>query len=153
VRDDVNMLGVGLHFALLQPEGRRNREHWDIIKWLMDNTQLRDNPLVLRRAFVEACKREELKEVRWMLQYRELAQDTETIDHALGFARSRRLALVKCLVEHADVDVNRTGLVGTLLHDVIWMCERLLIFTMFVIFTQRCSRRVPTGVRMWCQCK
>jgi hypothetical protein len=90
VRDDVNMLGVGLHFALLQHEGRK-RKHWDIIKWLMDNTQLRDNPLVLRRAFVEACEsnNNELEEVRWMLQYRELAQDTETIDDALGFARYR----------------------------------------------------------------
>jgi hypothetical protein len=83
VRDDVDMLGVGLHFALLQHEGRRNKEHWDIIKWLMDNTILRDNPLVLRRAFVEACDDKELEEVRWMLQYRELARDTETIDHAL----------------------------------------------------------------------
>jgi hypothetical protein len=91
-------------------EGRRNREHWDIIKWLMDNTILRDNPLVLRRAFVEACERKELEEVRWMLQYRQLARDTETIDHALDDARSRSLAVVKCLVEHADVDVNRTGL-------------------------------------------
>jgi hypothetical protein len=124
VRDDVNMLGVGLHFALLQREGRRNREHWDIIKWLMDNTILRDNPLVLRRAFMEACEYKELEEVRWMLQCRQLARDTETIDHALHDARSRSLAVVKCLVEHTDIDVNRTGRVDTLLHDVIWWSER-----------------------------
>jgi hypothetical protein len=125
VRDDVNMLGVGLHFALLQRTGLRNKEHWNVIKWLMDNTQLQDNPLVLRRAFVEACRSRELEEVRWMLQYRELARDTDTIDRALGYARSRHLALVKCVVEHADVDVNGIRRVDTLLHDVIWMCERL----------------------------
>jgi hypothetical protein len=125
VRDDVDMLGVGLHFALLQREGRRNREHWDIIKWLMDNTQLRDNPLVLRWAFMEACYGKELEEVRWMSQYRQLVQDTRTIGYALDYARSRSLAVVKCLVEHADVDVHRTRSVGnTLLHDVIWMSER-----------------------------
>jgi hypothetical protein len=108
VRDKVHMLGVGLHFTLLQ-KGRRSREHWDIIKWLMDNTILRDNSLVLKWATIKACNCEnnELEEVRWMLQYRELAQHTETIDHALHDARSRSLALVKCLVEHADVDFNR----------------------------------------------
>jgi hypothetical protein len=63
------MLGVGLHFALLQ-EHRRKREHWDISRWLMDNTILCDYPLVLRRAFVEGCEYKEIEEVRWMLQYR-----------------------------------------------------------------------------------
>jgi hypothetical protein len=120
VRDDVDILGLGLHFALLQV----GTGHWDIIGWLMDNTILQDNPLVLRRAFVEACRNKELMEVRWMLQYRELAQDTEIINHALDDARSRSLAVVKCLVKHTDVAVNRTGRVDTLLHDVIWMCER-----------------------------
>jgi hypothetical protein len=123
VRDNVDMLGVGLHFALLQ-ELRRKREHWDIIRWLMDNTILRDNPLVLRWAFVVACDDNELEEVRWMLQYRQLAQDTDTIDHALEYALSRHLALVKCVVEHSDVDFNRLRRVGTLLHDVIWRSER-----------------------------
>jgi hypothetical protein len=61
---------MGLHSALVQCYSRK-REHWDIIRWLMDNTQLRDNPLVLRRAFVEACAVNKLEEVRWMLQYRE----------------------------------------------------------------------------------
>jgi hypothetical protein len=124
VRDDVNMLGVGLHFALLQRKGRRSRGHWNIIRWLMDNTILRDKPLVLRRAILEACEHNELAEVRWMLQYRELAQHTETIGYALEYARSRRLALVKCLVEHPGVDVIRLRRVETLLHDVIWWCER-----------------------------
>jgi ankyrin repeat protein len=74
---------------------------------------------------VEACYDKELEEVRWMLQYRELARDTETIDYVLGFARrSCHFALVKCLVEHTDVDVNKMGRVGTLLHDVIWWSER-----------------------------
>jgi hypothetical protein len=113
--DDVNMLGVGLHFALLQEDGRK-REHWDVIRWLMDNTILQDNPLVLRHALVEACWYNELEEVRWMLQYRQLAQHTKTINDALSYARYRRLALIKCLVEHADV-------VDTLLHDIIWMSE------------------------------
>jgi hypothetical protein len=124
VRDDVDMLGVGLHSALLQRFGCRDREHWDVIKWLMDNTILRDNPLVLRRAFMEACESEEIEEVRWMLQYRELARDTETINHVLGNVLFRSLAVVKCLVEHTDIDVNSKGPVETLLHDVIWMNER-----------------------------
>jgi hypothetical protein len=127
VRDDVDMLGVGLHFALLQYYGR-TREHWDVIKWLMDKTQLGDNPLVLRRALVEACDNNELKEVRWMLQYRQLVQDTETIDYALGYARrSRHLALVKCLVEYADVDFARIKFADTLLHDVIWWSSAFVL--------------------------
>jgi hypothetical protein len=123
VRDDVDMLGVGLHFALLWYYGR-NKKHWDVIRWLMDNTQLRDNPLVLRHAFVEACRGKEIEEVKWMLQYRELAQHTETIGYALKYALSRRLALIKCVVEHSDVDFNRLRRVNTLLHDVIWWSER-----------------------------
>jgi hypothetical protein len=124
VRDDMNMLGVGLHFALLQRDGHRNEEHWDIIKWLMDNTILRDNPLVLRWAFMRACYGKEIAEVRWILQYRQLARDTETTDHAFHDARSRSLAVVKCLVEHVDIGFKRTSYADTLLHDVIWMCER-----------------------------
>jgi ankyrin repeat protein len=124
VRDDVDMLSLGLEFVLLQDEGC-NKEHWDIIRWLMDNTQLRDNPLVLRRAFVEACEYKELEKVRWMLQYRQLARETDTIDTALGYARrSCHFTLVKCLVEHTDVDVNKMGRVGTLLHNVIWWSKR-----------------------------
>jgi ankyrin repeat protein len=122
VRDNVDMLGVGLEFVLLQEDGC-NREHWDIIKWLMDNTILRDNPLVLKKAFAEACKSNKLGEVRWMIQYRELIRDTLTIRIPLlqacfyGY-----LAVVKCVVEHNDFDVN-TSAMDTLLHHVIWMGE------------------------------
>jgi hypothetical protein len=133
VRDDVDMLGVGLHFALLQRRSSRKKEHWDTIKWLMDNTQLRDNPLVLRRAFMEACEHNESKEVRWMLQYRQLAQHTRTINKAIWnacfFGHMQHVSIFKCVVEHTDVDVNKIQRKGTLLHYVLWMNREVQLHT------------------------
>jgi hypothetical protein len=121
VRDDVNMLHIGLHFALFQSFGR-NREHWDIIKWLMENTKLRDNLLVLRHVLFEACDDNKFEVVRWMVQFKELTQDTETINKVVRHACSRcHVAVVKCLVKHTDVNNRR---VDTLLHDVIWMSDK-----------------------------
>jgi hypothetical protein len=120
VREDVDMLGMGLHSALVQCYGR-NYKHWHIIRWLVDNTQLHNNPLVLRRAFVVACDINELEEVRWMLQHGDLAQDTRTIGEAIRRAREGgHVAVTKCVLEHSYVDVNRTQ-DGTLLHHAIWM--------------------------------
>jgi hypothetical protein len=120
-RDNVAMLGTGLHFALLQPYDRRcKREHWKIIRWLMENTKLKYNPLVLRRALVEACKYNKLEEVRWMVQYRQLARDKETINEGIRNAcENGHVAVMKCLLEHTNVDVYDTEVRNTLLHDVI----------------------------------
>jgi hypothetical protein len=126
VRDDVDMLGTGLHFASLQRYVRCcKREHWKIIRWLMENTKLQDNPLVLRRALVMACEYNKIKEVRWMIQYRQLARDIATVNEGISYAHSYGyVAVMKCLLEHTNVDVNNTEARNTLLHDVIWQNRR-----------------------------
>jgi hypothetical protein len=86
----------------------------------MDNPKLRDYPLVLGRAFIAACEYEELEEVRWMLQYRELARDIRIIDIAIRKAcESCHLAVVRNVVEHIDDDVNiNNKRKGTMLHGI-----------------------------------
>lgn len=124
LRDDIDVLSEALDIAS-RGQGRdddRGQRIWQCSRWLIENTDLRNDSRKLSPALYMAGAKNRFDQVRWLVEHTSLRDDVRVLSNAIETAcYNGHWRVVNWLLNNTQVDVNCIDNRGnSALHAVIW---------------------------------